>query len=145
MSAGGDPGSYAVTGGTGTLVAGHFTSDPITSGMAYSFNVDDGNGCGPIVIAGSKTCNCTTDAGTMDVNPLSDCEASPFRYSFLPTVRSFFPILRSVPSKPLLRRNHLQISERSSQLSLLDTHLHVTPNGSQEHACLTMTRNNRKH
>ena len=65
---------YAVTGGPGTTSAGAFTSDPLPSGTAYSFELTDANGCGPVVVSGSRTCDCATDAGTMSATALAACE-----------------------------------------------------------------------
>ena len=76
---GGNGGPYTVTenlpGGVGgTWVGNTWTSNLILSGAAYDFDIDDVNGCGPININGSTLCNCTTDAGTMDLTPLVLCE-----------------------------------------------------------------------
>lgn len=55
---GGDPASYAVTGGTGTLTSPtHFTSNSITSGTAYSLSVTDSYNCSPVSVSGTKTCS----------------------------------------------------------------------------------------
>jgi gliding motility-associated-like protein len=67
--AGGDPASYSVTP-SGTLTGSNFTSNPITSGTPYSFQVDDANGCGPVIVDGLIVCDCTTDAGMMGSNAL---------------------------------------------------------------------------
>ncbi len=61
---GGDPASYTVNGNP---VSGNtFTSGPLPSGTNYSFEIDDANGCGPVVVSGSANCACTTNAGTMN-------------------------------------------------------------------------------
>ena len=65
---------YTVTGGASTVSGGTFTSDPIPSGTAYSFAVSGADGCGPVVLTGSRTCDCDTDAGTMSTTPLDACE-----------------------------------------------------------------------
>ena len=66
---------YVVTGNvTGTLIGNDFTSDLIPSGTPYSFEVFDDKGCGPILIEGQETCNCVTDAGTLDITPIITCE-----------------------------------------------------------------------
>ena len=67
--AGGDAATYSVTP-AGTLTGSNFTSNPITSGDPYSFQVDDANGCGPVIVDGLVVCDCTTDAGTMGSNTL---------------------------------------------------------------------------
>ncbi len=72
---GGDSPSYTVIGDSGVITDGNFfTSEFIDSGDSYSFAVDDGNECGPILITGSNDCNCTTSAGTMSTEPLQACE-----------------------------------------------------------------------
>jgi gliding motility-associated-like protein len=69
---GGDPSSYVVTP-SGTLAGSSFTSNPISNGTTYSFQVDDANGCGPTPVNGAFDCNCTTDAGTMSATQISVC------------------------------------------------------------------------
>jgi gliding motility-associated-like protein len=74
---GGDTANYIVTGTTnGTIIPGTpytFESDPIPTGSTYTFVVDDINQCYPDTISGTHLCNCSTDAGMMDVNPLVAC------------------------------------------------------------------------
>ncbi len=60
--AGGEPTTYTVTGGTGTLAGSHFTSDPVLSSVTYSFTVSDGYNCSPIPVTGSKNCSCLATA-----------------------------------------------------------------------------------
>ncbi|MEZ5056176.1 MAG: gliding motility-associated C-terminal domain-containing protein [Saprospiraceae bacterium] len=62
---GGDPGSYMVTGDPGTLVGNTFTSAPIASDSTYTFNIFDGNACDTLTESGVYSCNCLTDAGTI--------------------------------------------------------------------------------
>ncbi|NBC06046.1 MAG: T9SS type B sorting domain-containing protein [Bacteroidetes bacterium] len=73
---GGDPASYSVSGdGTLSSTAPYvFTSDPIPNGTPYDFVVDDANGCNPTSVSGNFSCDCTTDAGTMDTAPAVVCE-----------------------------------------------------------------------
>ena len=71
---GGDPTTYIVSGGTGTLTGNTFTSDLINSGVAYSFQVDDGNNCGPVLVDGNHACDCTSNAGEMDLTIIEICE-----------------------------------------------------------------------
>jgi gliding motility-associated-like protein len=77
--AGGTGGPYTVTENApgaigGTFVVNAWTSNLITAGVAYDFDVDDANGCGPVNVSGNKICICISDAGTMDVTPLDLCE-----------------------------------------------------------------------
>lgn len=56
---GGTPGSYVVTGGSGTLSAAApyvFTSAPIFTSQSFSFEADDGNHCTPRVVEGTSPC-----------------------------------------------------------------------------------------
>ncbi|MCC6411990.1 MAG: proprotein convertase P-domain-containing protein, partial [Saprospiraceae bacterium] len=72
--------TFPVSGGTppysiagGTLVGNTFTSDPMVSGQAYVFMVVDNNGCSSMAVNGSVNCNCSSDAGQMDLQQLSAC------------------------------------------------------------------------
>jgi gliding motility-associated-like protein len=75
---GGDPASYIVQGSIqGTLIPGNpaiFISDSIPSGSPYTFWVDDANHCDPDTVTGSELCNCTTNAGNMDLAGLTACD-----------------------------------------------------------------------
>ncbi|MCB0707678.1 MAG: proprotein convertase P-domain-containing protein, partial [Saprospiraceae bacterium] len=71
---GGGEAPYSVSGSvTGTLTGDTFVSDLIASGSPYSFDITDVNGCGPINISGQETCNCFTNAGNLDLTPLTAC------------------------------------------------------------------------
>lgn len=74
---GGDTSNYIVTGtSNGTIIPGvpyTFQSDPIPTGSAYTFIVDDINQCFPDTITGTHLCNCSTNAGMMDLNPIVAC------------------------------------------------------------------------
>ena len=79
--AGGDPNSYLVNGQpSGTA----FTSAPINSGTPYDFEITDANGCNPVSIVGDFNCDCTTFAGTMNLNgsPFSVCNGDIFTATF---------------------------------------------------------------
>ncbi len=73
--------SFSVLGGTspfsatgGSFSGNIFTSDPISSGTNYNFQVTDAAGCFSAPILGTKSCDCATDAGTMDLTLQSVCE-----------------------------------------------------------------------
>lgn len=73
--------SFPVNGGSapytiagGTVVNNVFTSNPIPSGLPYSFQVQDANGCLSPAVTGSINCNCSTNAGQMSLQTLSACE-----------------------------------------------------------------------
>ena len=74
---GGDPSTYSVTGGAGSISPSApyiFTSSPIAAGMGYNFDVSDGAGCNTVnVTAPEVICNCGTAVGTMDQTPISLC------------------------------------------------------------------------
>ncbi len=65
-----------MTGDPGTLDNGTkiFTSDWITSGSNYYFEINDANNCGPTIVSGSYICICTSDAGSMGTTALTICE-----------------------------------------------------------------------
>ncbi|MEO6037886.1 MAG: proprotein convertase P-domain-containing protein, partial [Saprospiraceae bacterium] len=72
--------TFPVTGGTapytipgGSVSGGVFTSNPIPSGQPYSFQVTDANGCTTVPLTGTFNCSCATNAGTMNLQPLSAC------------------------------------------------------------------------
>ncbi len=76
--------TLTLTGGTppysinGTVAAdSSFTSAALTNGQTYSFNISDANGCVAPVVNGAYSCNCATDAGTMDAATLTACETDP--------------------------------------------------------------------
>ncbi|MCB9297384.1 MAG: gliding motility-associated C-terminal domain-containing protein [Lewinellaceae bacterium] len=78
---GGAPGSYVVNGQPSGPA---FASPPIPSGSPYSFQVDDGNGCGPVAVTGSFNCDCATFAGSMNQagGPVEVCGDAAFTASF---------------------------------------------------------------
>ncbi len=69
---GGTP-AYTLTGINGGFSGNTFTSNPLPNGSSYSFTVSDINGCAAAPAAGAHNCNCTTDAGTMQVTALAFC------------------------------------------------------------------------
>jgi len=75
---GGNSSTYSVNGSvSGMVTPGNpstFISVPIPSGTGYSFQVFDGNHCDTMDVSGIHSCNCPTQAGTMDMTPLSVCE-----------------------------------------------------------------------
>jgi gliding motility-associated-like protein len=79
--------SFTITGGeapytvlnsatmmpTGTTTGANFVSASIASGGSYSFIIEDNNGCQSVVISGTVTCNCVTNAGTIDLTVQPVC------------------------------------------------------------------------
>ena len=59
--------------GSGTFTGAHFTSDPIPVALDYDFSFHDDHDCGDIVVSGTTTCSCSSDAGTMDLTPITSC------------------------------------------------------------------------
>ncbi len=59
--------------GNGSFSGAHFTSDPISVLSGYDFSFHDANLCMDIIVSGISICNCTSDAGTMDLSPISSC------------------------------------------------------------------------
>ncbi len=72
----GDQATYAVSGDPGNLDNGTkiFTSDWMSSGSNYYFEINDANNCGPTIVSGNFICTCTSDAGTMGLATLTVCE-----------------------------------------------------------------------
>jgi gliding motility-associated-like protein len=59
---GGNPATYQVTGGPGTITGNIFTSADITSGTGYNFTVTDAANCNPQTVSGSQNCACNVSA-----------------------------------------------------------------------------------
>ncbi len=78
---GGDPNTYTVTGVNGSISASApyiFTSDEIPTNTGYDIIVDDINSCNPQSIMDDiVVCNCVTDVGEMDSNPIDECSDGP--------------------------------------------------------------------
>lgn len=74
--------SFTIQSGSGPfeidgeqISGNNFVSEPISSGENYSFEVIDNNGC-TIVVAGSKNCDCESNAGVMSDAIVSVCDTS---------------------------------------------------------------------
>ncbi|MCB0533794.1 MAG: gliding motility-associated C-terminal domain-containing protein [Saprospiraceae bacterium] len=65
-----------LTNGSGNFAGTHFTSNPIPFAQGYNFAFHDANNCGDVVVSGTNTCNCTTDAGGMDLVQLTACTSA---------------------------------------------------------------------
>jgi len=60
---------------SGTLTGSTFVSDQIDIAQDYSFEVDDANGCGPVIVSGTAPqCACITQAGSMQPGLEVACE-----------------------------------------------------------------------
>jgi subtilisin-like proprotein convertase family protein len=72
--------TFSVTGGAapytipgGNITNGIFISDPIPNGQSYAFSITDSNACVSTAITGVFNCNCATNAGSMNQQPLTAC------------------------------------------------------------------------
>ena len=77
FSAGNGLAPYTVNGITGTFTGTVFSSDLLPNNASYSFILVDANGCESPVIAGVQNCACSTDAGSMQINPAIFCADQP--------------------------------------------------------------------
>jgi hypothetical protein len=77
---------FTVTSGTapfssaglpGTFSGSNFTSNLLANNANYQFAVMDAFGCISPVVSGSYSCNCLTDAGTMQTAPVQFCADQP--------------------------------------------------------------------
>lgn len=58
----------------GTVIYSTFyQSEPIASGNSYDFIITDDNGCMYTDLFGQKNCECDSDAGTMNLDPIEVC------------------------------------------------------------------------
>lgn len=73
---GGDPGSFDNTTQT-------FTSDWLSNGTTYTFDIDDANNCGPTIVTGTYECPCTSFSGNMDSNTLEACEGETVSFTHM--------------------------------------------------------------
>ncbi len=71
---GGDQNSYTINNAATGITGTKFESTLQSSGSSYNFVVSDKNGCTPKnFTTGIKTCNCSTDAGTMQAVTIDVC------------------------------------------------------------------------
>lgn len=77
----GEPSTYLVNG---IPANSNYTSNSIPSGDDYNIVITDGNGCGNVVLQGSKKCDCLVSAGTMDnvSIPLKACKKDTINVKF---------------------------------------------------------------
>lgn len=64
-----------MNGAAGTVNGAAYVSDPIPSGGSYTVQVTDAFGCISPGLAGSLTCACPTDAGTMTGGLITACQS----------------------------------------------------------------------
>lgn len=51
-----------------------FQSTEIENDSSFQVVFDDSKGCGPVIIDSTHYCPCTTESGTMDLNPITPCD-----------------------------------------------------------------------
>jgi gliding motility-associated-like protein len=64
---------YTLTTGAGTFTGNRFVSQPIAQASDYDFIFHDKNNCGNVNVSGVTTCNCSANAGTMNLTALNLC------------------------------------------------------------------------
>lgn len=65
---------FTISGINGTFNGNSFTSAALPNGNIYTFNITDANGCAIPEVSGVKNCDCTTDAGSLNLLQNSFCE-----------------------------------------------------------------------
>jgi len=68
---------FFTSGSAGFFNGNHFTSLPINLTVPYAITVTDANFCGQTIVDGISDCICPSDAGTMDLTPLTACTSLP--------------------------------------------------------------------
>lgn len=75
--------SFQIVNGTapftipgGTVTGNTFLSNAIVSGQPYTYIITDANGCISQAITGTTNCNCATNAGQMNLAPISTCQGT---------------------------------------------------------------------
>ncbi|MBL7826456.1 MAG: hypothetical protein JNJ57_07495, partial [Saprospiraceae bacterium] len=97
---------FTLVSGSGTFVGNQFTSNPIPSANGYNIVFHDANDCGDIVVSGPNTCNCMTEAGSMNLNLMEACSNTSISAPYLGGSvddgdDELFFILHSNPALPL--------------------------------------------
>ena len=69
----GGTGPYQELSGLGQFTGNIYSGPLENTGDSYQYEITDANGCGPILLSGSYTCDCLTEAGTMDPAPITVC------------------------------------------------------------------------
>ncbi len=72
---GGDTATYQVNGLAGSFsTPTQWCSVELPCGASYTLSVDDGNGCGPVIVSGGPVnCTCASTAGVMDTALIEVC------------------------------------------------------------------------
>jgi len=68
---------YTVLGLNGVFTGNFFQSALLPNNSAYAFMLVDANGCESPIYAGVQNCDCATDAGSMQTNPVVFCANEP--------------------------------------------------------------------
>jgi gliding motility-associated-like protein len=85
---GGEAPYYVFNGVDSVFTDSLFCSQELPCGSGYSFSVDDGNGCGPIIVEEAQVnCTCSTQVGEMDLTPIEICGPGvPAQPTYDPTI-----------------------------------------------------------
>lgn len=78
-------GPFTILSGGGSIDANfHYTSPPIPQANNYTITFKDAPNCDTLTVAGVSTCNCTTNAGALAVEPADTlCRTAPAMANFL--------------------------------------------------------------
>ena len=74
FDASGGDGSYQEVTSLGSFSGTTFQSIEIENDSSFQVIFDDSKGCGPVFVDSTHYCPCTTESGTMDLNPITPCE-----------------------------------------------------------------------
>ncbi len=97
---------YTLVTGAGTFTGNHFISNPLPVAQNYNFVFQDSGNCGPTTVSGLTSCNCTTDAGAMNLATVDICATDPLVVgvatgTFLDSDDTLLYVLHTNPGLPL--------------------------------------------
>ena len=97
---------YTLITGAGTFTGNHFVSNPLPVAQNYNFVFHDSGNCGNTTVSGLTSCNCTTDAGAMDLATVEICVTdtlvvAPATGTFLDADDTLLYVLHTNPGLPL--------------------------------------------
>lgn len=76
----------------GDFVSGTYTTYEIPSGTPFEIEImDDVTGCGPLTVVGNRSCNCITNAGTMNIAKKFTCGPGAITATHNASTASFDP------------------------------------------------------
>ncbi len=97
---------YTLVSGAGTFTGNHFVSSSLPIAQSYNFSFNDNSNCGATTVSGVPNCNCTSEAGTMSLSPVTVCQTdtlqvAPATGSFLDADDVLLYLLHTSPGLPL--------------------------------------------